>query len=37
MQMPTTADNEEMQKRKQERDLAYRVLKATTDFYHKNY
>lgn len=36
MEMPTTADTEEMQKRKRERDRIYSVLKATTEFYHNN-
>lgn len=36
LEMPTDKDNEEMQKKKRERDRVYQVLKATTDFYHKN-
>ena len=36
MQLPTDIENEEMQKRKRERDTAYRVLKATTEFYQNN-
>ncbi len=36
LNMPTETDNLEMAKRKRERDIAYRVLRATTDFYHQN-
>ena len=36
MTMPTTADNEEMQRKKKERDKVYQILKATTNFYHNN-
>lgn len=36
MQMPSTEDNAELQKRKRERDIAYRIMQATTDFYHQN-
>ena len=36
MELPTTQDNEEMQKRKRERDRIYAILKATTEFYHNN-
>ena len=36
MQMPTNADNEEMQKKKRERDRIYQVLKDSTEFYHNN-
>lgn len=36
MVMPTTADSEEMTKRKRERDRIYSVLKASTEFYHNN-
>ena len=36
MQMPTIADNDEMQKRKKERDLIYKILKESTEFYHTN-
>lgn len=36
MQMPTNADNEEMQKKKRERDKIYQILKASTEFYHNN-
>lgn len=34
--MPSTADTEEMHKRKRERDRIYSILKATTEFYHNN-
>ncbi|MBR2969805.1 MAG: DNA primase [Clostridia bacterium] len=36
MTMPTDLDNDEMKKRKKERDTSYAILKATTDFYHQN-
>ncbi len=36
LEMPTDTDNAEMKKRKHERDRVYAVLKATTEFYHKN-
>lgn len=36
MNMPSSADNEEMQRRKRERDTAYSILRATTEFYHNN-
>lgn len=36
MQMPTTTDNEDMQRRKRERDRIFSILKATTEFYHNN-
>lgn len=36
MTMPSDLDNEEMKKRKRERDTSYAILKATTDFYHQN-
>lgn len=36
MSMPTVADNDEMQKRKKERDLIYKILKDSTEFYHNN-
>lgn len=36
LQMPTDIENEEMKRRKSERDVAYRVLKATTEFYQNN-
>jgi len=34
--LPTDSDNEEMRKKKHERDVSYRILKATTEFYHNN-
>ncbi len=36
MQMPSNADNEEMQRKKKERDRIYQILKASTEFYHNN-
>ena len=36
MSLPTNTDNEEMQKKKRERDKIYQILKASTEFYHKN-
>lgn len=36
IEMPTMAENDEMQRRKKQRDKAYQILKATTEFYHKN-
>lgn len=36
IEMPTHQDNEELQKRKRERDRVYQILKASTDFYHNN-
>ena len=36
MQMPTTEDNTEMQKKKRERDRIYKILKSSTEFYHNN-
>ncbi|MBR6778847.1 MAG: DNA primase [Clostridia bacterium] len=36
MQMPNEVDNEEMRRKKHERERAYQILKATTDFYHNN-
>ena len=36
MSMPSNADNEEMQRKKKERDNIYQILKATTEFYHNN-
>ncbi|MCQ2555890.1 MAG: DNA primase [Clostridia bacterium] len=36
MEMPTSADSAEMQRKKKERDKIYEVLRATTDFYHNN-
>jgi len=34
--LPTDTDNEEMRKKKYQRDRSYQILNATTDFYHKN-
>lgn len=34
MSMPTIADNDEMQRKKKERDKIYQILKASTEFYH---
>lgn len=36
MAMPSEQENSEMQKRKQDRDKVYQILRATTDFYHNN-
>ena len=36
MQMPTSSDNDEMQRKKRERDKIYQVLSAATKFYHNN-
>ena len=36
LELSTDTENEEMKKRKHERDRVYAVLKATTEFYHKN-
>lgn len=36
IQMPTIQDNEEIQKKKRDRDRVYQVLKASTEFYHNN-
>ena len=36
MQMPSNADNEEMQRKKRERDKIYQILKSSTEFYHNN-
>ncbi len=36
MQMPSNADNEEMQRKKRERDRIYQILKSSTEFYHNN-
>ena len=36
MQMPSNADNEEMQRKKRERDRIYQILKSATEFYHNN-
>ena len=34
MQLPTSSDNEEMQRKKRERDKIYKVLSSATEFYH---
>ena len=36
LEMPSDADNEEMQKKKRERDKMYSILRTTTEFYHNN-
>ena len=36
MTMPSTADSDEMARKKRERDKIYQVLKAATEFYHNN-
>ena len=36
MSMPTMADNDEVQRKKKERDKIYQILKASTEFYHNN-
>ncbi len=36
MQMPSNSNNEEMQRKKRERDKIYQILKASTEFYHNN-
>lgn len=36
LEMPTNEDNEEIKKRKRQRDIIYQILRATTDFYHNN-
>lgn len=36
LELPSNADNEEVRRRKIERDKAYQVLKATTEFYYNN-
>ena len=36
MSMPTNADTDEMQRKKRERDKIYKILKASTEFYHNN-
>ena len=36
MQMPTMADNDEVQRKKKERDKIYQILKSATEFYHNN-
>ncbi len=34
--LPSNEDQEEMRKRKRDRDVAYSIMRATTEFYHKN-
>ncbi|MBO5954346.1 MAG: DNA primase [Clostridia bacterium] len=34
--LPSTADSEEMMKKKKQRDRIYQVLKSSTEFYHNN-
>ena len=36
IEMPTTQDNEQIQKKKRDRDKVYQILKASTEFYHNN-
>lgn len=36
MSMPTAEDNDEVQRKKKERDRIYQILKASTEFYHNN-
>jgi len=36
MELPSTADTEELHRKKRERDRIYSILKATTEFYHNN-
>ena len=36
MELPSLQDNEEMQKKKKERDRVYQILKVSTEFYHNN-
>ena len=36
LDMPTDTESDEMRQRKIQRDKAYAILKATTEFYHKN-
>ncbi len=36
LEMPTEADNAEMAKRKRDRDIAYQIMRATTEFYQDN-
>lgn len=36
LELPSDTDNEEMRRKKRERDKAYQILRATTDFYHNN-
>ncbi len=36
MQLPSVSDNDEMIRKKKERDKIYQILKNATEFYHKN-
>ena len=36
MSLPSSADSEEMMKKKKQMDRIYQILKATTEFYHNN-
>ena len=36
MELPSNEDNEDLQRRKKERDTVYNILKATTEFYYNN-
>lgn len=36
IELPTIKDNEQLQKKKRERDKVYQILKASTEFYHNN-
>ena len=36
IEMPTVQDNEQLQKKKRDRDKVYQILKASTEFYHNN-
>ena len=36
VEVPTTADTEELHRKKRERDRIFSILKATTEFYHNN-
>ena len=36
IEMPSVQDNEQLQKKKRDRDKVYQILKASTEFYHNN-
>jgi len=36
IEMPSVQDNEQLQKKKRDRDKVYQILKLTTEFYHNN-
>lgn len=36
IELPSIKDNEQLQKKKRDRDKVYQILKASTDFYHNN-